>query len=146
MSSKRPIAALGAVAVAVALSWWWFVARSAADTEVTGKGTVTMADAVYQFELTTCSVADSDFVAAGYGLVDGQRYWLSASGTAVDITAGTESEIDPPIEGQLWLSSDGPPEWRLDDGVVDAEVAVTDHRLPGTAPSLALLELICSGV
>ena len=140
----RLTSALVAVIAAVVLSLWWFVARSAADTEVAGEGLVTVADDVYQFELTTCTAADTNFVAAGYGIVDGERYWLNASGSGVNITGGTESEIEPPAEGQLWLSSDGAPEWKMADGVVDAEVAVSDRRLADPIRSVAVLKLSCN--
>lgn len=141
--SLRLIGALAIVVAAVAVPLWWFVARSAADVEVAGQGLVTVADSVYNFELTTCTAANSDFVAAGYGIVDGERYWLNASGAGVDITAGTESEIEPPVAGHLWLSSNSPPEWTVTNGVVDAEVAVTDRRSPGSTTSLAVLRLNC---
>jgi hypothetical protein len=142
-SPLRLVGALVALVAAVLISLWWFVARSAADTEVEGEGRVTVADEIYDFELTTCTAADTDFVAAGYGIVDGVRYWLNASGAGVNITAGTESEIEPPIEGQLWLSSDGAPDWEMTDGVVDAEVAVSDRRLPDQAADMAILKLSC---
>ena len=115
-----------------------------AEAEVTrGAGTLTVGGITYAFTPTTCFISDADFVAAGPGSDGSDRYWVSASSVSLDLTVGTENEIDEPDDDQLWLVSDDSVEWRATGQTVVASASMNDRRSPGTTAVVGSLELTC---
>ena len=111
---------------------------------IDGSGTLTVDGIVYEFTPTTCVISDEDFVAAGTGFDDGERFWVSASSVGLDLAVGTESEIEEPAEDQLWLiSEDEVIDWSAQDETVIAEANMTDQRSPQSTTVHGSLELHC---
>jgi len=82
----------------------------------------------YQFAPSTCSVSDTDFVAAGTGTIDGEPFWISASGDRVNLALGEETEAERPEDDKLWLISIDDVNWRNSDGAITATAVMRDER------------------
>ncbi len=151
MSYDRPFLAkfisipfLLVLALLVAASAWIVSLATASSPEpVPGAGTLTVGDHVYYFRPTSCVISDEDFAAAGTGIDDGQRFWVSASSIGLDLAVGTSSEIEQPADDQLWLVSDDRVDWEIHDDTVSATASMADRRVADATPVLGALELHC---
>lgn len=101
--------------------------RSSASAE-SGHGQLTVGGTTYAFSPSTCTIADSDFLVAGHGEVDGEPFWLSASGLRVNLAVGQESETERPEDDDLWLVSVDEISWRSDETHIDASATMRDER------------------
>lgn len=82
----------------------------------------------YTFAPTTCTITDTDFVAAGSGDLNGEPFWVSASGDGVNLSVGSESEVERPAEDQLWLVSVNKVRWQAEDDSITASAWLRDER------------------
>ncbi len=111
---------------------------------IDGSGTLTVDGNVYEFTPTTCLISEEDFVAAGTGFDDGERFWVSASSVGLDLAVGTENEIEEPADDQLWLiSEDEAIDWTATDETVTARASMIDSRSPQSTTVVGSLELHC---
>ena len=146
-TKNRPRQATGIAAAAVGvvvLISLWFGLRSDPAPRLVGFASLTVDGTVYDFELATCAMPGTDFLASGHGADGEVDYWLSASGATIELVGGTSSEVDQPIEGEVWLISDDPIEWlTTESGTVRAEASFRDRRVPGFTPLHGLLDVRC---
>ena len=147
MPRLRPTrrAVVGTVATVLAIGVAALIGNSIGSTEpvADGSGTLTVDGVVYQFTPTTCLISDEDFVAAGTGFDDGERFWVSASSKSLDLAVGTESEVEQPAGDQLWLISDQDIDWEATGDTVTAMAPMVDRRAPRSTTMLGSLELRC---
>ena len=137
------IACVGFVATVSVIQ---FVAdRVEADASfVEGSGTLVIGDHTYAFTPTTCFISDEDFVAAGTGVFEAQQFWVTASAIGLDLTVGTENEIDQPADDQLWLVADDMVQWHATGQTIMARAEMTDRRTPEAQPVVGSLKLNCA--
>jgi hypothetical protein len=141
--ARRLLLAGFVLALGVLTAWELYgLARPAPITAV-GAGTLTIDDDVYPFTPTTCFITDQDFVAAGTGSSGSDQFWVSASSSGLNLTFGTENEIDHPPSDKLWLVSDDTIDWFATGRKVTAQTEMSDHRIPGFTPVTGHLELRC---
>ncbi|MEM8923797.1 MAG: hypothetical protein AAGD35_09855 [Actinomycetota bacterium] len=108
-----------------------------------GSGTLVADDVTYEFAPTTCFISADEFVAAGTGQIDGDRFWVSASSENLDLSVGTESALDQPADDQLWLISTGTVDWTAAGDTVVARADMADRRLAESEAVLGELQLRC---
>jgi hypothetical protein len=82
----------------------------------------------YVFAPSTCSVSDTDFIAAGTGNINGESFWISASGASVNLALGEDDEAERPEDDKLWLVSVEDVSWRNSDGAITATALMRDER------------------
>lgn len=109
-------------------------------------GTLTIDGVDYDFAATTCLISEDDFVAAGTGFDGQNQFWVSASSGVLDLSVGTENDIDKPEDNQLWLVNQEPVDWHVSNETVMAKAPVSDQRSPNSDPTIASLRLRCGGV
>ena len=97
----------------------------------------------YNFVATTCSVSESDFIAAGSGTIDGEPFWISASGDRVNLALGEDSEAERPADDKLWLISVNSVNWTNQDGAITASAIMRDERDPGSQVLRGTLSVAC---
>lgn len=101
---------------------------------------------MYRFAPTTCTITDSDFLAAGSGTVDGEPFWISASADRVNLTLGEAIEVDRPADNELWMISIAEIAWEADDQTVAASAVMRDERDPNSRSYRGSLAIDCSAV
>ncbi len=98
----------------------------------------------YRFTPTTCTITDSDFLAAGAGQIDGQDFWISASPEGASLTVGSADGTTSPGPDDLWLTSIGDVRWSTVDVSVEALLTLHDER-DTRAPTVdGILSFSCS--
>jgi len=143
--TKRRNLVLGALGVMMSLAGlWFFNSNSFADADV-GSGMFTVGDQEYEFVPTTCNHSLKDFIAAGVGHDGETPFFVSASSTNLRFTAGTENELDPPIDGQMWFTSQGAIEWQATGEVITIQAMVSDDRNARAPAYPAEIRIVCNG-
>lgn len=143
---NRPSAQLVALIVGLALlvGSAFGLARSGSGVdELDETGRLDVAGVVYRFAPTTCTITDTDFLAAGPGRIDGEPFWISASADRVDLAVGPESDADIPDRNQVWLISVQEVRWKAADDHVDATAVLRDERDTGSPRVLGALSVDC---
>ena len=108
-----------------------------------GQGKLGVNGVEYVFSPATCSVSDSDFVTAGPGSLDGEPFWISASGDRLNLAVGQQSETDRPGDDELWLVSVNPISWTMEDGAIIARATMRDERDPTSEAFEGTLSVQC---
>ncbi len=98
----------------------------------------------YVFAPSTCSVSETDFIAAGTGVVDGEPFWVSASGDRMNLALGEETEAERPEDDKLWLISVDDVRWRNSDGSITATAIMRDERDTNSKMVRGTLSVQCS--
>ena len=99
---------------------------------------------VYRFAPTTCTITDTDFLAAGKGRIDGEPFWVSASANGMDLTVGPESEAERPADDDLWLISVDEVRWESTTGSVTASAVMRDERDTNARSFRGALSVSCA--
>ena len=110
---------------------------------VAGSGSLIVDGVTYDFTPTTCLISDEDFVAAGTGFDGPDRFWVSASSVGLDLSVGTENEVDEPAVDQLWLISEEVTDWQASGQTVTARAPMVDRRSPQSTTLVGSLHLRC---
>lgn len=97
----------------------------------------------YSFAPSTCSVSESDFIAAGTGTVDGEPFWVSASGDRLNLALGEDDEAERPEDDKLWLVSVEDVRWRNTDGSITASAIMRDERDTNSEIVVGTLSVEC---
>lgn len=97
----------------------------------------------YRFAPTTCTITDTDFLAAGTGTMEGVAFWISASGDRVNLAVGPESEGQRPSDDEVWLTNVEEVQWHSEPDKVTATALMGDQRLPGAEPTQGNLSIEC---
>ena len=101
---------------------------------------------VYRFAPTTCTITDSDFLAAGTGEIDGERFRVSASPDRVNLAIGSSTTTGRAGTDDLWLMSVDKVSWEIAERSIVATVTMRDERNTN-APNLdASLSVDCPAV
>lgn len=131
---RKPSIQFGVLVVGVlALTGFAFVLSSAGltDPEPEAEETASLIvdGIIYRFAPTTCTVTDTDFLAAGPGTIDGETFWVSASADRVNLAVGPDNEAERPDPDQLWLTSVQEVRWQAVDDSITASAILGDERL-----------------
>lgn len=138
-----PVAVLGVIGL-MAVAYGLVGPRLASDPPTAETGRLDVDGVTYTFVPTTCTITESDFVAAGSGRIDDQAFWVSASRDGVDLAIGPESQVDQPDENQVWLSSVQAVEWEASDGSITATALMADERQANSRHFRGSLSVECS--
>jgi len=135
------------IAGIVALTGFGFVLSSAgltgADTEPEESASLIVDGIIYRFAPTTCTVTDTDFLAAGSGVIDGETFWISASADRFNLAVGPDSEAERPEDDQTWLVSVQEVLWRAEDQTITASAILGDERLTDSPQVQSELSVSC---
>ena len=139
-STTSTVAALTILVVAVVAL---ILASTGQASSADVSGVLEVNNTRYEFVPTACTATDTDFVAAGSGTAGDHSFWVSASGRAVTLKVGTDSEVERPSDDQLWMTSIGTISWEAADGAIDVSGFMVDGRRDNSPHHRAELSIIC---
>lgn len=144
-TSTRLAAVLAAVAALVLVG---ILVSASGDDRAEPSASLEIDGTTYRFAPSTCTVTDSDFLAAGPGRIDGQDYWVSISSSGAELAFGTSDEMTrSDDEDDLWLRSIGEIAWDpIDDATVEADVTMGDARVAQSPQLLGHFVFSCPAV
>lgn len=102
---------------------------------IEASGQVEIDGTVYRFAPTTCTITDTDFLAAGEGEIDGEEFWVSASPDRINLAVGSSTGVQRVGTDDLWLMSVDKVSWEIVGRTIIASVEMRDER-DTNAPSL----------
>lgn len=129
------------------LTGFAFVLSSAgltgADVEPVESASLVVDGVTYRFAPTTCTVTDSDFLAAGSGMINGETFWISASADRVNLAIGPETEVERPEDDQVWLVSVQEVRWQATNQDITASALLGDERVTDSPQVRSELSVSC---
>ncbi|MEM7325354.1 MAG: hypothetical protein AAF531_19860 [Actinomycetota bacterium] len=114
------------------------------DSEPTESASLVVDGVTYRFSPTTCTVTDTDFLAAGAGTINGETFWVSASADRVNLAVGPETEAERPADDQLWLVSIREVRWQAINKTITATALLGDERLADSPQVRSQLSVSCA--
>ena len=139
--TTNTVAAATTVALVVVMFLWVFGGQATAGG---GSGSLEVNGIQYEFTPTECTVTETDFVTAGTGSVDGESFWISASGRSVSLTVGTDAEGQRPSNDQVWMTSVGGLDWIVEGDSLQIDTIMEDGRIEPSPRYQANLEVTCT--
>lgn len=140
---RWPIAGLLAVTALVIVGFGSGI-TSAARTN-SASGALQVGPDSFTFTPTSCQVTNDDFVVAGPGSNGGDSYWVSASVAGIEVAFGTDSSIEEPIGGDVWLASATEISWTQTANTVTASAVMIDRNDPEEPTLDGRLRFACAG-
>lgn len=140
-STTSAVAATATVVLAVVSFLWIFTGQAAVASE---KGYLEVNEVRYEFEPSNCTFTETDFAAAGTGMIDDESFWISASGRSISLSVGTSSEVDRPDRDQVWMTSVGGLRWAVSGDSLRVETTMEDGRLDPSTRHPATLVVSCA--
>lgn len=113
------------------------------DAEAPESASLVVDGVTYRFAPTTCTVTETDFLAAGNGMINGETFWVSASADRVNLTVGPETEIERPADDQLWLVSVQEVRWQAINRTITASAVLGDERITDSPQVRSQLSVSC---
>jgi len=99
----------------------------------------------YDFAPTSCTVTETDFLAAGPGQLDGEDFWISVSPEAAEVALGTADERTRSDDvDDAWYRNNGIIDWTVEGDTVEATLALRNERMPDSGTLRGHFSATCS--